>query len=427
MNSISAMHLKSLFTVFLFIMIQCSESYSNSCKDLFSESAKYKPAEASPQVSIAHLIKVKMDSTHGLRAQALGTANNLLLRTGGKIYIVEMNGARGPLARELNALSGLEDTISSIARIDNEIWVTKRSVFVGQEGAKYPVAVQGLLESQILVSKDNGANFRALTLSQFQRLVSSPFGKFPEYATITRIENIQIAGKNALVVNAGLGPNAWISFDNAQTWRSMVKGENKWETVGYEGYFGFSNERMFFGGEHPMDSAYLKYGIFDSAGVISKLIQPKIPDLENRRVQFVKSSPYDSSLIFAGVEGGLLVSFDSGNSWTYSFKETEKVAPNRERRKYPYIFNVVFPNKENPNFVIAGGQGQVGLGTLLMSHDAGKSWIDISESTVKNQALLGLDILDDGTIIFSTRDETNIDTMEAGSEAQVSVLKFDAH
>lgn len=385
-----------------------------SCLESYNQKTFIHPIEA--------LSKLKINSKPGSRAQFFGTSKKMFIRSGGYFFrFNEYEDGRTSVS-PLKALAGLEDMIQSMSLIENVLWVVKSSLPFDSDGSKYSKTVQPFLESQLLVSHDDGESFSSVDMPQFKRIVDTSFGKVTEFATMSTISLEQIGGKKALVLNAGLGPSAWASYDNAKTWTSIVKGQDFWDTMGYSGYYEVSGEKIFFGGEHPLDTAYLKFGTINSSGTVTKLVSPKIPNLDNRRIQFIQTAPGNKKFMFAGMEGALLVSYDAGKSWAYAFKETLNSVGKRERRVYPYFLNVIFPYQNNSEIIIASGQGQVGLGTVLISRDAGKHWQDFSEVIVKNYELVGINKLEDGQIIFATRKEVDLNKMESGDKITVFSL-----
>ncbi len=346
-------------------------------------------ALAQEPVNTQYLTEVPINPIQGQTVEVVSDNGTVYVRSSGYVLTLKGTLQKGKKLQILSQLKGLESMIESVRIIDGRLWITKAG------GDPRP---GGTLESQLAFSDDGGKTFQPNKLLKFKRDEKTPFGNFTDYALITRIEKAQIAGQDALVIN-DVGPGAWASYDKGQTWKSLVLG-HQWSSIGYPGFFEIVDQKVFFGGEHPLDTAYLSYGELSSKGAIQKLRVPGLPTLENRRIQFIKKSPKDSNYMYAGTEGGLLTSTDSGKNWEFTFKDDE--SSTRGERAYPYILNVVFPST-NPKLVLAGGQPQVGLGTVLVSCDKGKTWKDISKEALGNSEFMGLSQLDDGSVILARR------------------------
>lgn len=328
--------------------------------------------------------------------------SQILIRSSGYVYIAHVQPDGNLNLSEVVSFKGLESKIESIEVVDGAIWATKLATDPALESEPVPEEIQHLFDTQIVISKNLSQVAEPMALPLFKKTVDSPFGQFTDFAFLTRLQATTINSKKAVIANVGLGPAAWVTYDLGASWAPMVLENPGWETSGYYGNFRKVKNKIFFGGEHPLDFPYLKYGVINKAGVIEKLVQPKIPDLQNRRVQFIKESPFDSNIIFAGVEGGLIASYDGGDTWDYSYVDDIE-GKERGERHYPYISSVVWPDPKQPNLVLAAGQPQFGLGTLIISYDNGKTWSDVSDTFIEDNEFLGMTSLNNGTILIGLR------------------------
>jgi len=98
------------------------------------------------------------------------------------------------------------------------------------------------------------------------------------------------------------------------------------------------------------------------------------PALENRNLQFIERRR-DSSLVFAGVEGGILKSTDKGATFRYVLKY-----PIAGSQKMPYVEQILYP-LTHPDLFLATGwdKGITQASYLAYSIDHGESWADFSE------------------------------------------------
>jgi hypothetical protein len=138
------------------------------------------------------------------------------------------------------------------------------------------------------------------------------------------------------------------------------------------------DNRVLMGGECPLDFAYLWGGTLQpdllSWVVPGGELKPvSLPAIENRNVQFVERRE-DSSLVFAGIEGGLLKSIDKGTSFRFVLQY-----PIAGSQKFPYVQQILYPQSHPDLFVVAGfDKGITQAGYLAYSIDHGESWTDFS-------------------------------------------------
>jgi hypothetical protein len=177
---------------------------------------------------------------------------------------------------------------------------------------------------------------------------------------------------------SGGGNNFYVSKDQGKNWivlfgfpEPAVCSEAAIEMIG---------RKVLFGGECPLDFAYLRVGTLreDMLGWAEDGFPRQVmglQELENRNVQFIKHSP-NTSFALAGVEGGLLRSSDLGETYQFKLKY-----PTAEIQKFPYIHELLDPGRYKDLF-IAGGFDKTGLiGYLAYSFDHGDTWTDISQLT----------------------------------------------
>jgi len=178
---------------------------------------------------------------------------------------------------------------------------------------------------------------------------------------------------NRLYSNAGGGSNLLTSKDGGATWQ-VVRG-SKESMMCYSAKFHFIGERLFVGGECPLDMAFVEsYQMnADGSALASQDKLPMtLPDMENRNVQFIDSVP-GTQQVFIGVEGGLMRSEDNGRSFKFVIHESLTDA-----KGYPYI-GAFLALKEQPKTLVIGGFDKMhGRPYLSWSKDGGSTWTDIS-------------------------------------------------
>ena len=176
-----------------------------------------------------------------------------------------------------------------------------------------------------------------------------------------------------LYSNAGGGSNLLSSKDNGATWQ-VVRG-SKESMMCYSSKFHFIGDRVFVGGECPLDMAFVEaYQLnADGSALASKEKLPiTLPEMENRNVQFIDSVP-GTQQVFIGVEGGLMRSEDNGRSFKFVIHE-----PLSDAKGYPYI-GAFLALKDKPSTLVIGGFDKMhGRPYLAWSKDGGSTWTDIS-------------------------------------------------
>lgn len=376
------------------------------------------------EVSKRPFATLGIENKKGATVEYAEFGNSLFINSGGALYVAKKVGNLLKPAKLVKALSSIKN-INSIAVLNGRLFIVKDGIDSALEGANYPAEARSLLEPLILAAEKDQAEltqFKPNDASTFQRDVRTDFGDFKEFSKITQIKSAKLNGKDALIVNAGVGSSAWASYNDGKSWSAIVKGTEEWGNMCYVPSFEVVGKKVFFGGECPTDMAYITYGELLPSGQIQNVKPVKLlGKIDNRMIQFIRQSPYNSKLMFAGVEGGLMVSRNGGASWSFSyFEDVESVA--RKKRSYPYITSLIFPDPARPNIVLMGGHPQSGLGTLMISVDAGKTWKDLSESLLKNAEFLSLGMLKDKTIILSSRKMMKPDSFIFSTKANAEIL-----
>ncbi len=171
------------------------------------------------------------------------------------------------------------------------------------------------------------------------------------------------------------GGNVVASGDGGATWRALVGFLEP--AFCYDPSIEVVGDRMLIGGECPLDVAYVRAGRLAPGG-LSWLEEPApviTPELENRNVQFIHRFG-ESSIVFAGIEGALLRSFDGGASFEFAFHVPIDGAP-----KYPYIGSIWMPQSRAGTVLVAGFDKAApeGGAWMALSRDYGRTWVDLSD------------------------------------------------
>lgn len=194
----------------------------------------------------------------------------------------------------------------------------------------------------------------------------------PYFCETLSMQDLKQAG-DRLYSNAGGGNNLLTSKDKGNTWQ-VIRG-SKDSQMCYPTKFHVIGDRVLVGGECPLDFAFVEaYRLTKDGGALASedKLPITLPEMENRNVQFIESVP-ESSMVFVGVEGGLLRSTDNGNSFKFVIHE-----PLSGGKGYPYI-GAFLPLKGNPGTIVVGGFDKMhGRPYLAWTRDSGASWTDIS-------------------------------------------------
>jgi hypothetical protein len=259
-------------------------------------------------------------------------------------------------------LIGFQNTaIADIYVHNNKLYVLK---------ASEPTQGSEATDHTFLKSESRGATF--VPIDQGLQYCVDGYCQF--------LEARQAIFKGNLIFLAAGGANFFVTGNEGANWipllgdfMPVVCGET-YELV---------NNRLLYGGECPLDVAYLR-GISLRPDLLALLPPaeqppPAVPNLGNRNVIVIKHKP-NSPDVYAGVEGGLLKSGDGGQNFRYVIKYSSGSS------RYPYI-SKIFTYSRNPNLIVAGGADKA-LNRLLLlySKDNGETWFDVSS---KIQELLG--------------------------------------
>ena len=179
-----------------------------------------------------------------------------------------------------------------------------------------------------------------------------------------------------IFLNAGSGRNLLVTKDQGASWSALSGSIDAY--VCSEPAFELIDNRVVMGGECPLDFAYVCGGTLQPdllswvpGGELKPVVS--LPAIENRNVQFVERRG-DSSLVFAGIEGGLLKSTDKGTSFRFVLQY-----PISGAQKYPYVQQILYPQSHPDLFIAAGfDKGITQAGYLAYSIDHGESWTDCS-------------------------------------------------
>ena len=266
-------------------------------------------------------------------------------------------------ARTLDANAPLE-LIGFAGKEINNIYVHNNALYIliaaGLTSGPVPVS------HSLFKSVDHGTTF-----VPSDRGLESCFFGYCEYLSATQA----IFQNDLLFLNAG--GNLLVTKEGTGIWNALVGGHNT--QACYYPAFELIGNRVLIGGECPLDFAYLRAGTLrgDFLGW-SDSGQPKpviTPPLENRNVQFIKQK-WDSPVVFAGVEGGLLKSVDYGQSFKfvmqYSVNDTGIFHP------FPYVQHILFPSIYQDLVIIGAYNKRFDTSYLAYSSDNGENWVDIS-------------------------------------------------
>jgi hypothetical protein len=172
------------------------------------------------------------------------------------------------------------------------------------------------------------------------------------------------------------GGNLLVSPDSGDTWKALVGFLEP--AACYDPSFEVSGSSLLFGGECPLDMAWIRRAILTADGdaLLGEPTEAVTPDLENRNIQFIRQMP-GSAVVFAGIEGAILRSNDGGVSYEFVHRH---VSGGANQGKYPYVGSLLAPSR-SPGVLLAGGfdkAEEVDAAWLAISLDGGTSWLDRS-------------------------------------------------
>jgi hypothetical protein len=298
-------------------------------------------------------------------------------------------------ARPFGAASPLTLIGFAGQRIHN-LYVQDNVLYVLKEGGDASSA--SLNVHSFLKSVDHGQSFVPLDEG-----LKSCYAGFCEYLYVT-----QAAFRDGVIfLTGGGGNNLFVSNDEGKHWK-VLSGFLERQAC-YDGSFEIVGNTVLQGGECPLDFAYISAGTLrpDMLGWTDTGSPRQIMGVEelgNRNVQFIARSP-NTPFVFAGVEGGLLKSYDLSQSFHFVIEH-----PVSGGSGYPYVHRVLL-NSRYKDFILVGGFDKPNArGYLAYSRDHGESWTDISdlilapEIAAYNVAFLAED--PDGRVLIGTRNES---------------------
>lgn len=216
-------------------------------------------------------------------------------------------------------------------------------------------------EHTLVRSHDRGRTFESADAGLFDCIVPSECG----YLVPRRIS---IADDR---IFASAGGNIIVSGDDGATWNVLVgvTSDGKPASQTCPTTYERIGERLLYGGECPLDFGYLARGTLrsDLLAWTSEPARLTSPDMENRNVQFIRDA--GNGVVFAGVEGAILKSTDSGETFRYVLHF------DLSAQRYPYISEIAITSRA----IVAGGFDKANqVAWLAYSTDRGESWIDLS-------------------------------------------------
>jgi hypothetical protein len=172
------------------------------------------------------------------------------------------------------------------------------------------------------------------------------------------------------------GGNLLVSPDSGESWKALVGFLEP--AACYDPSFEVSGSSLLFGGECPLDIAWIRRATLSSDGdaLVGEPTDAVTPDLENRNVQFIRQMP-GSTTVFVGIEGAILRSMDGGASYEFVHRYASGGAG---EGKYPYVGSLLAPSRAQ-GVLLAGGFDKAresDAAWLAMSLDGGASWLDRS-------------------------------------------------
>lgn len=198
---------------------------------------------------------------------------------------------------------------------------------------------------------------------------------FKEFCQYTHVAQAFFRN-NLIFITSGGGFNFYVSNDEGKSWKVLMGFPEP--AVCTDIAVEIIGRKVLFGGECPMDFAFLSVGtlredMLDWAdGGFPRQVMG-VKELQFRNVQFIRHSP-NTSFALAGVEGALLRSSDLGETYQFKIKYTGDGGT-----KFPYIHELSDPGRYK-DFFLAGGfdKSEPLVGYLAYSFDHGDTWTDIS-------------------------------------------------
>jgi hypothetical protein len=204
------------------------------------------------------------------------------------------------------------------------------------------------------------------------------FRDFCEYLHTTNV----FFNDDAMFITAGGSNNLFVTKDEGKNW-TILEGRLE-HMICYDASVEIIGKKVLFGGECPLDFAYLLVGTLrdDLLGWADGGSPRQVMGLEqmqNRNVQFIQHSD-NTPFALVGVEGGLLKTKDLGESYEFKLKFPESGTPN-----FPYIHEISRAGRFNDFFMAGGLDKQGDRGYLAYSTDHAETWTDISHMILTSE------------------------------------------
>jgi hypothetical protein len=289
------------------------------------------------------------------------------------------------LARDLNEAGPLELIGFERKQITN-LYVHNNLLYVLKYGEQ--TRTERAIDHSFLRSEDHGQSFIPM-----DEELEECFRGYCGFLTPTHA----VFKDGLIFLNAGGGHNLQVTPDHGKSW-IVLSGSLDTQACSLpaieiisEG----SDRRALFGGECPLDFAFLEQGTLRQDrlgwGPDGEPRRIEIPEFGNRNVMVIKQRP-NSPLALAGIEGALLRSTDYGRGFAYAFRY-----PISGGGYYPYVNHILYPARW-PRMVIVSGFDKAKYQPFLAySPDDGAHWNDISYLVQTNESGIAAFVTEDAT------------------------------
>lgn len=273
---------------------------------------------------------------------------------------------------------------SVVAKLDDQrwLWLYTEKDRAGAVVAPYAL---GILNTQTGEVKN---------ISQKLRICVTVFGE--EYCDPTQIGQVEVREDGAIVVAAGSHPGLYITQDEGQTWKALSGDYPLQSDSCYPASFILREQSILFGGECPLDSAFVEIADFNGQKVDegSRRFLASRSYLSNRAAWSLTEIA-SSKRYFAGVEGGLVEVFPDALAGqpTKVFRIEHPISSQPSSLSditvdlYPYYEGVVAADSQ-PDWVVAWGSNPGLGGTVQVSYDGGTSFQSVSSQTFRDPRLI---------------------------------------
>lgn len=304
-------------------------------------------------------IPILMELPGGLGGIAFDDSQAYIATSGGVLRTSNSLSGQAPV--QVLDLGGCSrsDTSLSPARGIPRVYTHGGSLYVLNERS------ESAGEHTLCVSDDRGGQFVPADAGLLECV--------GEYCAFIGGTELAFRGE-AIYTNAGGGTNVLVSTDRGAHWNAILGSVAS--QACYAPAFALVGNRLLIGGECPLDMVFLRaYRLREDGPALASETPEamKLPPLANRNVHFIVAVP-DTPYLFAGVEGGLLRSANSGKSFSFGIKY------GLHARLYPYIQHIAF-SPERPGAVWVGGFDKAHdqpRPYLAYSKNYGRTWQDIS-------------------------------------------------